>query len=42
MLGFAPLPGSYFVFLALAVIVYLSLVEVGKRLPLRRANKRLA
>ena len=36
ILGFAPLPRSYFAFLALAVMVYLVLVEVGKRLLLRR------
>jgi Mg2+-importing ATPase len=30
-LGFAPLPASYFVFLAAATIIYLLLVEAGKR-----------
>jgi Mg2+-importing ATPase len=35
-LGFAPLPGSYFVYLAVATFVYLVLVELGKRLLLSR------
>ena len=35
-LGFAPLPGSYFVYLAAATFVYLVLVELGKRLLLSR------
>jgi len=38
VLGFTPLPSSYFVFLGLAVWVYLVLVEIGKRLLLRRAR----
>ena len=36
-LGFAPLPGIYFAYLATATIVYLVLVEFGKRLLLTRA-----
>jgi len=36
MLGFAPLPGSYFAYLAAATLVYLVLVEFGKRLLLSR------
>jgi Mg2+-importing ATPase len=39
-LGFAPLPGSYFAYLAVATFVYLVLVEFGKRLLLGRAPKR--
>jgi len=35
-LGFAPLPVAYFAFLAVATIVYLWLVEVGKRFLLKR------
>jgi P-type Mg2+ transporter len=35
-LGFAPLPAAYFAFLAIATIVYLWLVEVGKRILLRK------
>ena len=35
-LGFAPLPATYFAFLTAATLVYLLLVEVGKRLLLRR------
>ena len=35
-LGFAPLPAVYFAFLAIATIVYLWLVEVGKRILLRK------
>jgi len=36
MLGFAPLPASYFAYLAIATLVYLALVEWGKRLLLGR------
>jgi Mg2+-importing ATPase len=36
-LGFAPLPGGYFAYLATATIIYLALVEFGKRLLLGRA-----
>jgi Mg2+-importing ATPase len=39
-LGFAPLPGSYFAYLAPATIAYLALVEFGKRLLLGRTPKR--
>ena len=35
-LGFAPLPGIYFAYLATATFVYLVLVEFGKRLLLSR------
>ena len=35
-LGFTPLPASYFVFLALAAIAYLLMVEVAKRRLMRR------
>jgi len=35
-LGFAPLPGIYFAYLAATTFVYLVLVEFGKRLLLRR------
>jgi Mg2+-importing ATPase len=35
-LGFTPLPGSYFAFLAAATFVYLLLVEWGKRILIRR------
>jgi Mg2+-importing ATPase len=35
-LGFAPLPGIYFAYLAIATFVYLVLVEFGKRLLLTR------
>jgi Mg2+-importing ATPase len=34
--GFTPLPGSYFVFVAVATAVYLLLVEFGKRVLLRK------
>jgi Mg2+-importing ATPase len=36
-LGFAPLPGRYFAYLAAATLVYLVLVELGKSLLLGRA-----
>jgi len=39
-LGFAPLPGTYFAFLAAATLIYLLLVEVGKHLLLRRTLRR--
>ena len=35
-LGFAPMPGSYFAYLAAATLVYLVLVELGKRFLLGR------
>jgi len=35
-LGFTPLPGSYYAYLAVATFVYLVLVECGKRLLLKR------
>jgi len=37
VLGFAPLPGSYFAYLTAATLVYLALVESGKRLLFGRA-----
>ena len=37
LLGFAPLPAAFFVFLAIATVTYLSVVEVVKRRVLRRA-----
>ena len=36
VLGFVPLPGTYFLFLAGATLTYLGLVEVVKRRLLRR------
>jgi len=39
-LGFAPLPGIYFAYLAAATMLYLVLVESGKRLLLNRATGR--
>ena len=36
VLGFTPLPGSYFVFVAVATAVYLLLVQFGKRVLLRK------
>jgi Mg2+-importing ATPase len=36
-LGFVPLPPAYFAFLGAAVVTYLGLVEVAKRVLLRRA-----
>jgi Mg2+-importing ATPase len=38
-LGFAPLPASYFAYLATATIAYLLLVELGKRLLLGRTSR---
>ncbi len=38
-LGFTPLPGIYFAYLAIATIVYLLLVEFGKRLLLGRTAR---
>ena len=38
-LGFTPLPGSYFAYLAIATTVYLLLVEFGKRLLLGRTAR---
>lgn len=35
-LGFVPLPGGYYVFLAVAVVTYLALVELSKRWVLRQ------
>ena len=40
MLGFTPLPGSYFAFVAVATGVYLLLVEAAKRVLLRRADRK--
>ncbi|HUK29498.1 MAG TPA: magnesium-translocating P-type ATPase [Candidatus Acidoferrum sp.] len=39
MLGFTPLPGIYFVFLAGVTVTYLGMVEVGKRLLVKRELK---
>jgi P-type Mg2+ transporter len=39
-LGFTPLPWHYFVFLAVATLTYLMLVEVGKRLLMRGLGRR--
>jgi Mg2+-importing ATPase len=36
LLGFVPLPGSYFAFLAAAVVTYLALVELVKRALFRK------
>jgi len=38
LLGFVPLPGIYLAFVAAATLIYLSLVEVGKRVLLRPAK----
>lgn len=38
-LGFVALPPLYFLFLALAIVVYLSLVEVVKRWLMRRRHE---
>ena len=38
MLGFTPLPLSYFVFVAVATVAYLLLVEIAKRILLRKAS----
>ena len=38
MMGFTPLPGSFYVFLAAATITYLVLVEIAKRLLFARAD----
>ena len=40
MLGFTPLPGSYFAFVAVATGVYLLLVEAGKRVLLHGADQK--
>jgi P-type Mg2+ transporter len=40
VLGFAPLPGSYFAFLTTATLIYLLLVEAGKRLLLGGIQRR--
>jgi Mg2+-importing ATPase len=40
MLGFTPLPGSYFAFVAIATAVYLLLVEGAKRALLRKETAR--
>ncbi len=40
MLGFTPLPFSFFVFVAIATVVYLLLVEAVKRVLLHRATHR--
>jgi Mg2+-importing ATPase len=42
MLGFTPLPESYFVFVAVATGVYLLLVEAGKRVLLHGADQKNA
>ena len=42
MLGFTPLPGSYFAFLAIATPVYLLLVEAAKRVLLRKETAKSA
>jgi Mg2+-importing ATPase len=36
MLGFTPLPWSYFAFVAIATAIYLLLVEAGKQVLLRK------
>jgi P-type Mg2+ transporter len=38
MLGFVPLPASYFAFVAIATVAYLGLVEVAKRVLVRRGT----
>jgi Mg2+-importing ATPase len=38
VLGFTPLPFSFFVFVAIATLVYLLLVEAVKRILLHRAT----
>jgi len=40
-LGFTPLPGAYFAFLAVATITYLFLVEIGKRILFRKEARSL-
>jgi Mg2+-importing ATPase len=35
-LGFTPLPGIYYIFLAGATVAYLGMVEIGKRLLVAR------
>jgi P-type Mg2+ transporter len=42
MLGFTPLPAAFFGFLAVATLTYLLLVEVAKRLLLRKATAKNA
>jgi Mg2+-importing ATPase len=42
MLRFTPLPGSYFVFVAVATAAYLLLVEGAKRVLLRKETARNA
>jgi len=42
VLGFTPLPGSYFVFLAVATGTYLLLVEAAKRRLLPGATPKIA
>jgi len=37
VLGFVPLPAVFFLFLAVATVTYLALVEIVKRTLLRRA-----
>ena len=39
-LGFVPLNGTFYLFVALATLVYLLLVQVAKRLLLRHAESR--
>jgi Mg2+-importing ATPase len=38
-LGFVPLPPLYFLFLTLAIVIYLSLVEIVKRWLMRRFHE---
>ncbi len=42
LFGFVPLPGSFFVFLAISTATYLMLVEFGKRLLLRDDRRLIA
>jgi Mg2+-importing ATPase len=39
MLGFTPLPLSYFAFVSVATVAYLLLVEIAKRLLLRETAR---
>jgi len=41
VLGFVPLPGSYFAFLIASTITYLLLVEIGKRLLFGKGPRRI-
>jgi Mg2+-importing ATPase len=42
MLGFTPLPGSYFVFVAVATAIYLLMVQGAKRVLLRKETAKYA